>query len=154
MLYAIPKPTKQKRVIKHRGPTEKQYLENRLDTLVSQYVILRDRGCVTPSATCSGSMTCSHYYARGKKRVRFDLTNCNCQCATHNGRHNHFTSYYTKYMLAHYGTKKFAELTNLANTEHWEWTVPELRQMVVDMIELISKTEPHLLPLVEAGFEK
>jgi Bacteriophage Lambda NinG protein len=155
-LYPKPKPIKQKGKPKRRGPSERQYLENQLDSLVSRYVIMRDRGCVTPSRGCYGDLTCSHFYARGKKRVRYDLINCNCQCSKHNNRHNRFQSYYADYMLCHYGHEQFAEMTRLANFEKWEWSVPELRQMVLNMSVMLSELSSRSLPALveEVGQEK
>lgn len=155
-LFPKPKPTKQKGKPKKRGPTERQYLENQLDSLVSRYVIMRDRGCVTPHKNCGGNLTCSHFYPRGKKRVRYDLVNCNCQCSNCNSRHNRYTSYYTEYMLARYGAEKFSELTRLANFEKWEWAVPELRNMVLNITLMVSELNDHPLPALveEGGLEK
>jgi hypothetical protein len=108
---------------------ERTNLEILLDRLVSSIVILRDGDCVTPGR-CSGQLTCSHYYGRTKKRTRWDLRNCNCQCFGHNGRHNNFQSYYGEYMLEHYSVEDLKDIAHLASFEKWQFTISELREMV------------------------
>ncbi len=123
-----PKPKKHKKR-KQTLSSRRKYLENLLDRLTSQIVIMRDKGCITP-AHCSGRLTCSHYYGRSAKRVRWDLRNCNCQCAGHNLRHNNFQGYYGEYMLAKYTKEDLKELAHLASIDHFKWTIPELELLV------------------------
>jgi hypothetical protein len=129
---AYPKPTKRKKkFVKKLAPTKskRKILENLLDNLVSQIVRLRDGGCVTPG-NCHGNLTCSHYYPRGAKRTRWDLRNCNCQCAGHNKRHNYQPSFYGEYMLKTYSTGDLVELAEWANLGNWKFSIPELELMV------------------------
>lgn len=137
-----PKPSRRKSKGKKKSVSQRKILETLLDRLVSQIVILRDGGCVTPGK-CSGRLTCSHYYGRTKKRVRWDLRNCNCQCSKHNLRHNNFQSYYGEYMLTRYSMEDLVELAQLANFEGWKFSVSELEQMVEEYqkiyIDLLGK---------------
>lgn len=125
-----PKPVKQDKPKRKRSRSERAILEDELDELVRQIVYRRDGGCVTPGG-CGGkhAMTVSHYHKRGKMRLRWDLRNCNCQCSTHNGRHNDWPMYYENYMHKRWGSEVVAELAELATIDLWKWTVLELREM-------------------------
>jgi hypothetical protein len=107
-------------------------LMKELDRLTSQIVILRDGDCVTKDKTCSGQLTCSHYYPRGQKKTRFSLVNCNCQCSTHNNRHNHYSSFYEVYMLKTYTTEQLYQLALDASVKSYKWSISDLEALAVE----------------------
>jgi hypothetical protein len=141
--YPKPKPLKHKK--KRKSVSRRVYLERTLDKLVSDIVILRDGGCVTPNG-CSGHLTCSHFYPRGQKKVRYSLVNCNCQCSTHNRRHNYYESYYAEYMLKTYTKEQLLEVVEGANIKGWKWTVPELERILLEYQQVyqdfLSRKQP------------
>lgn len=98
-----PKPTKEPRKKKVPAATRRKRLVKALDEIVSQIVCYRDGGCVTPSPTCYGALTCSHYFKRENWGIRWDLENCNCQCQGHNNSHNNHDFPYGAYMKRKYG---------------------------------------------------
>jgi len=139
-----PKPKKPKKWIsskshkpKKKSISRRKQLEVLLDRLTSQIVILRDGGCVTPGG-CSGKLTCSHYYPRGKKKTRWSLVNTNCQCFGHNGRHNRWPSYYGEYMLKTYSKEQLIQIAEDANQKSWKWSIGELELMVEEYQKLYS----------------
>lgn len=82
----------------------------KLDFLVSQIVILRDKKCV-----CCGSrerLQCGHYVSRRYNALRWDLTNCHAQCGGCNIIHNRNPMPYSKYMIESYGSGILKELEN------------------------------------------
>lgn len=63
----------------------RQTIEKKLDSLVKQIVILRDKSCV-----CCGTvknLTLGHYYTRGAGSTKYDLENCYAQCEDCNRDH-------------------------------------------------------------------
>jgi hypothetical protein len=126
-----PKPTKQKKTHKRRPKSERRLLEAELWKLTADYVKTRDTHCVTCGAT--ERLTISHWIKAGKQIVRYDLRNCNTQCAPCNNAHNYNPYFYDHYMLTHYGQKIMTELTELAIThdsKNFRWSVVQLRDMV------------------------
>lgn len=53
------------------------------DKLFSKTVKERDKKCLHPDSNHHGSNTCSHYFTRAKKSVRFDPDNCITLCWWH-----------------------------------------------------------------------
>ena len=80
------------------------------DNIISKYVRMRDKRCVTPSEKCNNILQCSHLISRGKKAVRFDLKNCNCQCSYHNYLHRYEPQIYTRWWLNKYGEEAYNSL--------------------------------------------
>ena len=123
---SCPKPKKPTHKKHKRTQSERVILSERLDALVSAIVIMRDERCVTCGAT--GGLTCSHFVKRGKSLLTWDLQNCNCQCATCNGKHNRWPEAYTAYMLDHYGPDVLGRLVRDGQINAWKWSVGELRE--------------------------
>lgn len=116
-----PKPTKRKR-------TERQELDDECMEYIKHIVRLRDKGCVTPG-NCYGYLTASHWQPRACKKTRYDLQNINCQCSSHNIRHNHFQAPYNLYMIKHYGCDICRTISQEASVTGWKWSIDELRQI-------------------------
>ena len=58
-------------------------------------------------------LQCSHFFSRRYLRIRFDLRNCNAQCAGCNRRHNRDRGPYETYMVETYGPDVVTELDGL-----------------------------------------
>jgi len=121
---------KQKKQKRRRSKSERRQLEEKLWNLTADFVKARDGCCVTCGAT--EGLTISHWIPAGKQRIRYDLRNCNCQCSTCNGAHNHWHYYYDNYMLKTYGESVMVELTELAMPKKWKWSVIDLRALVAE----------------------
>jgi hypothetical protein len=122
------KPVKEKKKKKKRSKSERKTLEALLWKLTADFVKKRDACCVTCGAT--EGLTISHWIKAGKQQLRYDVTNCNCQCSTCNNTHNYYTYHYDNYMLRTYGTIELIKLTERARINGFRWSVLELREMV------------------------
>jgi hypothetical protein len=140
MTPAKPKPAKESKSKKRHKKTERQLLDVECMELLKQIVRLRDKSCVTPSSSCGGYLTASHWQKRGKQFTRYDLRNVACQCANHNARHNHYTSYYDAYMLRKYGGDVCLELAENASMT-WKWSIVELRVIRYNLQKELEKLE-------------
>lgn len=126
----ISKPKPIRVVKKHkRSRSERKILEARLDKLIGDYVKKRDGyKCVLCGTT--EKLTAGHWIHRGKKRVRWDVRNINCLCASHNLQDNFQPQWHTGYMLKKHGAEVLEELIELSRANAWKFSVPELRAMV------------------------
>lgn len=104
-------------------------LEDALDVVTSRIVRRRDPFCVTCGESRPELLTCSHFYRRGHMAIRFDLRNCNTQCAECNQLHNTNTIPYNDYFLERYGLPVMAELYELKKVIKF-WTVEGLRALL------------------------
>lgn len=95
---------------KYRSPTQRLILEN--DDLVRKIIRKRDKQCVTCGTT--KNLQVGHLIKRGKKSVRWDLTNCNAQCASCNLRHNYYPEHYQIWYLERYGLYAYQFLVRKA----------------------------------------
>jgi hypothetical protein len=73
-----------------------------LDELCSIIVRLRDRQCVICGS--QNGMTNGHFIHRNDYSLRWNLTNCNCQCSRCNGIHEIDTDPYERWMMETYGS--------------------------------------------------
>ncbi len=89
----------------------RKWLIAELDRLTSVIVRKRDKGCVTCGSV--QSLQCSHFYSRRHLAGRFDLRNCNAQCAACNRKHNRDRRQYERYMRKAYDPAVIAELDRL-----------------------------------------
>ena len=142
---AYPKPVTTKRK-KKQSKSERKILEARLDSLVSAIVIMRDKKCVTCGT--SDGLTCSHFVQRRKMKLRWDLTNCNCQCSVCNGKHNRYPESYTAWMLRRYGQETVLGLLEAGQINAWKWSVLELRGfdawLTVEYNRLLALASPEM----------
>lgn len=90
-----------------RGTTRSKLVES-ADRYCSAYIIKRDGRCVTCGAV--DGLTNSHLFKRGRMTLRYDPYNCNCQCATCNGRHNEDREPYESWFKRTHGEDKYTEL--------------------------------------------
>lgn len=134
MIRTDPKQTllrKQKRKVKAKRlnagkpkrPTRKKLIKL-MDALVSKIVIARDGRCVC--CIRKNKLTCGHYVKRGKIQLRWDLENCNCQCAACNYKHNNYPEAYTHYMLRAYGPEKLSRILAESYKTHVKMSMSEL----------------------------
>lgn len=96
---------------KKRSPHK--VLTDRLDELVSLIVRKRDMCCVLCSSTAR--LQCGHLITRSKQSVRWDLTNCNAQCASCNLSHEYNPHPYTAWWITRYGLGAYKELVRRSN---------------------------------------
>lgn len=106
------------------------------DRLTSRYVILRDKFCVTCGT--SEGLTNSHLFKRGRIPLRFDLENCNCQCATCNGLHNTDPRPYEQWFIRKFGQKKFDDL-QVRSYQISQFRTPELKEIVL-LLENLNRS--------------
>lgn len=99
-------------------------LIKQMDALVSQIVIKRDGRCVI--CRSKQNLTCGHYVKRGKIQLRWDLINCNCQCAPCNYRHNQYPEAYTQYMLNHWGVVLLNNICQRSKLTHSKISMDQL----------------------------
>lgn len=114
---------------------QRKKLIKQCDDLVSLIVRKRDGRCVTCDATTR--LTCSHLIKRGRSATRFDLTNCNCQCASCNNKHNYYPEIYTSWFVEHYGVKNYQELI-LRASQIKKWTLDELEVLKKNLQTMLS----------------
>lgn len=103
-----------------------------LDREVSKKVRARDKKCVTCGTR--RNLTCSHYFKRGFMNTRFDLRNCNAQCARCNKLHNRVPWPYRNYMEKKYGQAVIDELFALRNSRAKveTWQMAELLEELIE----------------------
>jgi hypothetical protein len=89
----------------------RKWLLAELDRCTSLIVRRRDGRCVTCGSV--RGLQCSHFYSRRCLGIRFDLRNCNAQCARCNRRHNRDRAPYEACMLETYGPAVVTELDEL-----------------------------------------
>lgn len=102
-------------------------IKDELDRLTSLIVRARDRRCVTCGTT--EDLQCSHYFKRRFLATRWNLTNCNAQCAKENEEHNKSPFRYREYMVKTYGEEALDALFALRNSV-WRPTDDELSYML------------------------
>lgn len=107
-----PKPVKVIKRKKRRKKTSRQLLEKQAASLVRDIVIKRDRFCVCPAPKNGHSpvLQSGHLISSVKGSVRFDLRNCNCQCASCNMIHEHYAERYIYTFQRMYGKEEFDAL--------------------------------------------
>lgn len=110
-----------------REEGSRKWLIAELDKYTSLIVRRRDGKCVTCGSL--QSLQCSHFYSRRYLSIRFDLRNCNAQCAGCNRRHNRDRKPYERYMRKAYGPAAVAELDGLRLSLE-KVTDGELREML------------------------
>ena len=72
------------------------------DAVFSRWIRERDGWkCIVCGST--ERIQCGHFVPRGRKAVRFDVVNCNAQCADCNWAHNYNPGPYTKALLSKWG---------------------------------------------------
>jgi len=102
-------------------------LIKKLDKLVSEIVIARDKNC----ATCGSKdkLGCGHLFTRQAYSTRWDLDNCFAQCWNCNYLHEYDPHPLTSYFIGKFGIDKYDELhrTFRAATPIKTWQLEILR---------------------------
>jgi hypothetical protein len=109
----FPKPVrkpKKKKGLNRVRKTPVGKLKKIADSLMSKWIIARDKKCITCGTTTG--LTNSHLITRGKNSVRWDSVNCNCQCFSCNLRHEYYPEYYTKWFIKNYGQLMYEDLVD------------------------------------------
>jgi len=97
-------------IVKELGKdrTTRKSLVRKLDKIVSEIVILRDKKCVTCNSY--DRLGCGHLFSRIAYSTRWELLNCACQCFICNYRHELDAYRYTKWFLDKYGQDEYDKL--------------------------------------------
>ena len=119
-----------------KKPIKKSKLIKECDDLVSKIVRLREGRCITCGT--NKNLTCSHLIKRGRASVRFDLDNCNCQCASCNFKHNHYPEFYTDWFVSTKGVELYHDLFERSwQTKNWK--IPELIEKKLELEAMLQK---------------
>ena len=113
--------------------SERKKLIKRLDTQVSLLVRQRDGKCFTCGTTIN--LQCGHLFSRASYSTRWDLVNCNAQCASCNLRHEYNPHIYTNAFIDHYGLKIYKQLYK-RHAEIKKWSNRELQELLDRFIKL------------------
>jgi hypothetical protein len=120
----------------YRPLSTRKGLKDELDRVTSLLVRARDGRCVTCGTT--ESLQCSHYFKRSFLATRWNLQNCNAQCAAHNELHNRVPWPYREYMVKRIGEQGLDELFALRNSV-WRPSDDELRALLGDLRQQLKK---------------
>jgi hypothetical protein len=96
-----------------------------LDTIVSLIVRARDKRCVTCGST--EKLQCGHLITRSKYKVRWNLINCNTQCASCNLSHEYNPHPYTEWFITTKGLQTYKELIRESNNDGMRFTDLDLK---------------------------
>ncbi len=110
---SFPKPTKQikkKKRVRRERKTPIAKLKRQADSLMSKYVIARDKKCVTCGSTSQPN--CGHLISRRCNSVRWDFVNCNLTCYPCNFLHTHRPERYTQWFIKNYGSLMYEDLVD------------------------------------------
>lgn len=119
--------------------SRRKSLENKLDRLFSQYIRQRDGNiCFTCGASGDDTVVqAGHLITRGRRVVRYDPRNGQCQCRTCNLIHEHRPEIFTKKYILKYGAKAYDKLVS----DSWEdkkFTLSELEALVDKFEKLLA----------------
>ena len=118
---------------KRRKMTERKKLVKRLDEVTREIVLKRDFACVTCGKTTN--LQCGHLITRSRYGVRWDLQNCNAQCAGCNLRHEYQPEIYTRWFLKVFGEVAYQDLCNRAETQG-KFTIDELESILMKLEDI------------------
>jgi len=89
----------------------------KLDKIVSEFVIKRDKACVVCGSTVQ--LGCGHVFSRKAYNTRWMITpdgNCHCQCWSCNFRHVRDQYPYFEWYKGRFGQEKFDRLRRMFKT--------------------------------------
>jgi hypothetical protein len=117
-------------------------LERLCDLIVREIVIKRDGFCVCPAPKDghSGPLQCGHLMTRSKESVKWDLWNCNVQCAACNGRHENFWFYYDNWFKRTFGQEQRDRL-GIDAEKSWKLTIEELENLCSELTAIKARQE-------------
>jgi len=123
---------------------ERKKIEKRLDKLLRQIVIERDKRCVTCGSD-SAILQCGHLITRNCKSVKYDLFNVACQCRNCNFKHEYYPQHYFNWFVKKYGEEELERLTQRSN-QIKKYSISELETLEIVLTELLKlfflTTEP------------
>lgn len=105
---------------------ERKKLIDKLDKIVSKYVVLRDGKCITCWATYA--LCCGHLFSRVWMATRFNLKNCNASCQICNGIHEVNETPYRNAFIKKYSKEEYELLDTLHNKQS-RFTIQELEEI-------------------------
>ena len=124
-----------KKIKKRKRPSRKS-LVRLADKLVSEYVRLRDKCCVTCGST--ETLQCGHYLSRTRYSTRWRTDNCHAQCSRCNFLHEMNPVPYTEFMDATYGTSHRDALhvlwmqANPVSNDDLEKIIADMKRRIVE----------------------
>lgn len=108
----------------------RKQLEAELDAITRTIVLQRDRRCVICGRT--SNLQCGHLVSRARRATRWDLKNCNAQCARCNAMHELNPRPYIDWFVAKYGQAEYDDLYIRGDSAK-KWTLDELRELLSAM---------------------
>lgn len=140
MLHAMlpkPKPIRALKPKKRKKVNSRTLLERRLDSLVREIVLDRDGLCVCPAPKKGhgNALQCGHLISRAKKRVKWDLFNCNVQCNSCNFIHEHHPHFYTQWFLREFGSEQYTRVCK-DSEEMGKGSVEELESLLSELTSI------------------
>ena len=120
----------------------KKGIVKKLNKIVSDYVIWRDKKCVTCGST--QKLGNGHLFSRSHQATKWDITddgNCHCQCWPCNYLHVHNKYPYEKWYQAKFSMEKYDALYRRWNTvtSYKLWQLIELSLELKKAIEKKQK---------------
>lgn len=145
-VIGAPKPGPRKKTHMRRPKSERKVWTDRLDKIVREIVLARDEFCVL-TGHHAGAAQCGHLITRAKLHTRWDLTNCNCQCAGCNLKHEFYPETYTLWWLNYFGRDEYVRLNREAESTV-KYTIDELETMFIELTEIQKRqqNEPQWKP--------
>jgi hypothetical protein len=116
--------------------SKRKKLIEKLDRIFSQYIRLRDKGCVICGSR--QNLQNGHYITRSAWATRWDEINCNCQCEYHNNLHETSISAYKNWFILKYGQSVLQEITYKSNQIR-KYTLQELEELVIKYKTLVER---------------
>jgi hypothetical protein len=121
------------RKITHKG------LVKALDNIVSLIVRKRDKRCVTCGST--ERLQNGHLITRSKFKIRWNLINCNCQCASCNYTHEFNPHIYTSWFISRYGLETYRQLIRESNNDGYKISDLELKNKLTYFKNIYGEEE-------------
>lgn len=109
---------------------------------VREILLLRDKYCVLPNRPHSTIMQNGHLIPATRPGTRHDLRNCNLQCKSCNGYHEHDESIYTSWFLGKFGEKVYREMAQDA-ASGGSLTTNELETILFELEEILKYLQDH-----------
>jgi hypothetical protein len=119
-------------------PERKRWIK-KLDDITREIVLNRDDYCVIVGSHM-GVMQNGHLITRARYGTRWDLYNCNCQCAGCNLKHEYYPEIYTDRFINMFGILAYRKLVKTADTIS-KYTIDDLETLYMELTEIRKKQE-------------